>query len=130
MFDWKSIRNWLEPAFDRSKTAVTSGEAATDLRRPLRCRRCGAVITYRDAALPVLGRHEHRFSNPAGINFHIGCFGVAPGSQDLEPSTHDHSWFPGCAWKVCCCRSCANHIGWHFFGTASDFYGLILKRLL
>ena len=28
--------------------------------------------------------------------------------------TADHSWFPGFAWRMCCCPDCDNFLGWAF----------------
>ena len=102
------------------------------------CRLCGELITYPRERTCVQGAHEHRFSNPAGYVFHIGCFRSAPGCRSCGESSEFYSWFDGFVWCYALCRACGTHLGWAF--TASDeggastaggaFFGLILNRLV
>ena len=94
----------------------------------LLCRRCANPITSMAAQIPVSGSHQHRFSNPAGQSFHIGCFSKAPGCALQGRACSEHSWFPGYRWTVALCARCGNHLGWRF--QADDgFFGLILAQL-
>jgi hypothetical protein len=94
------------------------------------CRACTGPVTTRRQRREVLGAHEHRFMNPAGALFHIGCFGEAPGCAVLGPPSEAYTWFPGHAWRFAHCRSCGEHLGWHFGASgASSFFGLRLDRI-
>ncbi|KAK6319238.1 protein cereblon [Coregonus clupeaformis] len=51
-----------------------------------------------------------------------------------RPSTL-HSWFPGYAWTIAQCRTCASHMGWKFTATKKDlspprFWGLTRSAML
>ncbi|HSH44089.1 MAG TPA: hypothetical protein VK973_18340, partial [Arenicellales bacterium] len=62
------------------------------------CARCDALITDGGQAVSIAGRHAHRRTNPAGIEFSFRCFGRAPGCRRAGSSTFEHTWFPGSAW--------------------------------
>lgn len=79
--------------------------------------------------MAVEGRHIHRRTNPAGLEFELGCFGKAPGAAALGEPTTEHSWFGGYAWCFDLCRGCGTHLGWYFDGSEPPFHGLILNRL-
>lgn len=96
----------------------------------LLCFACGAAITRNRERIPVGGAHEHTFTNPAGYVFCIGCFRRAPGCPQAGEFTAEHTWFPGYAWRYALCAGCRIHLGWVFRGGQSEFYGLILDRLL
>src|SRR5690348_5321054 len=38
------------------------------------CATCGHAITRERERIRIHDAHEHRFMNPAGLLFHIGCF--------------------------------------------------------
>jgi hypothetical protein len=98
--------------------------------RVLACAGCLQPVTTSAARIEVGGCHEHRFTNPAGFQFHIGCFSTAAGcAASGEPSTF-FTWFPGYAWQVETCARCRAHLGWLFASAAQRFHGLILDRLL
>ena len=96
--------------------------------KQLLCRVCANPITRPEAAIDVAGAHQHRFSNPAGQAFTIGCFGSAPGCRAEGKAWRQYSWFPGHTWQVVICGRCACHLGWRFQGR-THFYGLITKKL-
>jgi hypothetical protein len=99
--------------------------------RALVCARCEAAITATRHRIAVAGSHEHRFMNPAGLLFHIGCFAQAIGSTVIGPDSLEYPWFAGFAWRYAMCASCACHLGWHFRSDGkADFFGLILERIL
>jgi hypothetical protein len=83
--------------------------------------------------MAIHGAHEHRFMNPAGVLFHIGCFAPAMGCTIVGPDSLEYPWFPGFAWRYAMCGSCGQHLGWHFRQRGEDehdaFFGLILDRL-
>ena len=99
-------------------------------RRLLYCALCASAITTEEARTAMNGEHEHRFTNPHGFQFLIGCFSAAPGCAISGPANHADTWFPGCYWQIATCAECQQHLGWWFENPAGrGFYGLILPRL-
>lgn len=94
----------------------------------VRCRNCHYKIALFSDKLYINDVHTHLFKNPAGIFFRVICFSNAPGSFNISEYTEDNSWFSGYSWSITICRSCNNHLGWHYSGP-SEFYGLIADRL-
>jgi hypothetical protein len=98
--------------------------------RAILCAGCGAVVTTLRHRIAVNGAHEHRFMNPAGMLFHIGCFAEAIGCRIVGPDSHEYPWFPGHAWRYAMCAACGQHLGWSFRSGGHDgFFGLVLCRL-
>jgi hypothetical protein len=99
--------------------------------RAIVCAACGAAITSPIHRMAIHGAHEHRFMNPAGVLFHIGCFAHAVGCTIIGPDSLEYPWFPGFAWRYAMCGACGQHLGWHFRETREPdgFFGLILDRL-
>lgn len=97
----------------------------------IRCAHCGQPVSSADQRIDQGGAHEHRFENPAGIVFRIGCFRRAPGCRPAGEATLAWTWFPGHPWALALCRNCATHLGWSYGpgGAGDAFYGLILDRL-
>ena len=95
---------------------------------PLRCARCGHVITHERHRVAVNSRHIHTRINPHGFVFHFGCFAEAEGCLVRGPPTAEDSWFPGYVWEYAYCSACHAHLGWAFHGDGS-FFGLVLDRL-
>ena len=108
-------------------------DATRPSRKLLYCAACGAPITNEEARISAAGSHEHHFSNPFGIQFHVGCYSHAPGCSVLGPAQHADSWFPQHLWRIAVCGACNSHLGWCFEHAVSvetaRFYGLILPRL-
>ena len=96
--------------------------------KQLLCRACANPVTTPAEAIDRSGAHQHRFSNPTGQEFIIGCFRSAPGCHPEGAAWRQYSWFPGYAWRVALCSRCTCHLGWRFQGE-TRFYGLILKQL-
>lgn len=92
------------------------------------CVRCDSHVTDAAQITTVNGRHTHRRTNPADIEFSFQCFAKAPGCRREGAYTTEHSWFPGNAWCFLLCGQCLTHLGWHFRGTA-NFCALIVERL-
>jgi hypothetical protein len=122
--------SFFDPAGDtrRAKSPAQSPRPAALSDRRLFCATCRHPITHQDHAVAVGGAHEHRCTNPAGLQFRIGCFREAKGCIELGEATTEHTWFAGCAWRVALCAKCRAHLGWRFDGD-DVFYGLILGRL-
>lgn len=92
------------------------------------CGRCDALITDAGRIISVAGRHTHRRTNPANIEFCFQCFTEAPGCRREGAYTFEHTWFPGSAWCFLVCGQCGTHLGWHFQGQR-NFCALIIQRL-
>jgi hypothetical protein len=111
------------PLPDAAIDAAPKGEAV------LRCKACGHIVAFERDAIEVTGRHVHRFVNPAGEAFEVGCFREAAGCSAWGAAETFWTWFPGHAWRVALCARCTVHLGWSYEGEGSRFYGLILARL-
>jgi len=96
---------------------------------PLLCRRCGQQITSGTQRISVGSAHEHTFSDPEGILFHIGCFGNVQGCKFSGEPTGQWSWFTGYQWRVTYCAECGLHLGWCFSSGVHIFHGLVLCNL-
>lgn len=117
------------PARPASLPTPTVERPAAPGRRIV-CATCGHTITREEARLAIQDAHEHRFMNPAGLLFHIGCFAQAEGCLLLGEPSDDYPWFPGFTWRIALCAACTDHLGWHFQSReGSAFYGLRLDRL-
>jgi len=114
------LDEWLEKQKSREGTG-----------RPIRCAHCGQQVSTADQRIDQAGSHEHRFGNPAGIVFRIGCFRHAPGCRRVGEATLQWTWFPGHAWSLALCIKCGTHLGWSYGpgATGAAFFGLILDRL-
>jgi hypothetical protein len=78
----------------------------------------------------VQGAHEHRFMNPGGFLYHVGCFASAVGCTVVGPDSPEYPWFVGFLWCCAHCGGCGQQLGWRFRGGgAAPFFGLILDRL-
>jgi hypothetical protein len=86
-------------------------------------------VTRSAARIEMSGAHEHRFVNPHGIEYRIGCFAWAE-LLAVGASSRYWTWFAGFTWQVEVCRGCDEHLGWRFASADSGFHGLILERLL
>ena len=108
---------------DKQAEALEHGKA-------LRCANCKTVITYQGHAENRRGQHVHRFFNPGGYEFTIGCFRRA-WCKVIGLPTLEWSWFDGYTWQYALCPQCQEHLGWFYHGSTDDssFYGLILDRL-
>ena len=98
-------------------------------RTPIFCRRCRNEITVVEYTTVVNGRHDHTFTNPTGIAFHIGCFSDAYGCVVHGVPTNEFTWFPGYSWCFSTCANCFAHLGWFYQSDGSAFFGLILDNL-
>jgi hypothetical protein len=96
----------------------------------LACHRCLLAVTDGSQRIAMGGAHAHRFVNPHGFEFEIGCFADAPGCATFGEASTYWSWFPGFAWQVELCAMCGEHLGWLFRSADAAFHGLILDRLV
>lgn len=95
----------------------------------IRCRSCFNKVALVSDKIEVDNTEIHIFENPSGIFFRIICYSDAPGSVNISEYTDEATWFPGYSWSITLCRSCKNHIGWHYDSGYGKFYGLIADRL-
>lgn len=106
----------------------TSPETLTEKDDKLRCRACSHLITRGRWAINRGGAFEHRFRNPAGWSFQVGCYAKAPGAFGAGEPTSEHTWFAGYVWQFAICAKCGTHLGWWYTGV-DTFAGLIVTRL-
>jgi hypothetical protein len=108
---------------DRIRSPAAPGEG-------LYCASCLAYLTSGAERIVVQGAHDHRFMNPGGFTFHLGCFAAAVGVVVVGPDNLEYPWFPGHAWRYAHCGQCGTHLGWQFRGKGgTNFFGLVLDRL-
>ena len=124
------MRHAFKPdATDPERVAKTKRGGGGDVARAWWCAACTTRVAGEDAAIDVAGAHRHRFVNPAGAEFEIGCFTSAACRVDGAP-TLEHTWFAGFAWSYALCANCRAHLGWCYESDATRFFGLILSRLV
>jgi hypothetical protein len=108
-------------------------KAKSDVRpkkeQRLFCAACRHPVTHQDERIIVHGGHKHRFTNPHGVAYHIGCFREAAGCAVAGEATLEYTWFRGYAWRIAYCAHCHVHLGWRFQSGAEYFHGLIVDRL-
>lgn len=115
------FKKFTQSELDEEGLNVTSPER-------IFCGRCDAEITDASRSIIVGGKHIHRRTNPASIEFSFQCFSEAPGCRREGAYTFEHTWFPGSAWCFLLCGQCLIHLGWHFRGEGT-FCALIVDRL-
>ena len=97
------------------------------------CGLCSHVVSHVDQQTEMRGSFDHRFVNPYGFEFHLGCYAEALGCAISGDATAADTWFPGYQWRHATCEECTQHLGWYFSrqNSAEDhhFYGLILDRI-
>jgi hypothetical protein len=117
-----------ETVFEESTEEAS--QEATEPERAVCCVNCGHQITRVGEKIRVGGEFSHRFTNPHGFMFLLGCFSSAPGCGTTGLPTEEFSWFPGYAWRFAYCGSCGVHLGWEYLrDRVRSFFGLILDRL-
>jgi hypothetical protein len=115
------------PAGSRAPAPADQRRAAPE--SAILCATCGQTITRERERIRILEAHEHRFMNPVGSLFHIGCFAHAEGCLPIGAASADYPWFPGFAWRIALCARCGEHLGWLFEAGDRSFFGLRLDRL-
>jgi len=114
---------------DRASAPAATDERQTAPERAIVCATCGHAITRERERIRILEAHEHRFMNPAGFLFHIGCFARAQGCVPIGAPSAEYPWFPGFDWRIALCGGCSDHLGWLFQSPDRSFFGLRLDRL-
>ncbi len=122
---------FFDPGADaarQQRLAVKPAEKPKQEKR-LFCAACRHPVTHQDERIQIQGGHEHRFANPHGVHFRIGCFREAGGCAAVGPATLEYTWFAGYAWRIALCAHCHAHLGWRFESPGEYFHGLISDRL-
>ena len=123
-------RDSSDPALYAPTKPIAEDEQDSKASRRIICAACSYPITTERQRIEMNGGHEHRFVNPAGVVFHVGCFQQAPGCVAQGVPTTQFTWFPGFAWNYALCNACSTLLGWKYHGAdAGPFFGLILNRL-
>ena len=96
---------------------------------PILCRACDAQVSDRALLFAMdSDRIERVFSNPGGYLHDIVTVRDAWSLTSASPPSTEFSWYPGYAWEIVLCASCAAHLGWAFSATTdrqpARFYGL------
>ena len=122
---------FFDPVTEENRKEKTKAkpDARPKLEKRLFCAACRHPVTHQDERIVVQGGHEHRFTNPQGISYHIGCFREAAGCAPSGEATAEFTWFKGYAWCIAYCANCRAHLGWRFQSDADYFHGLISARL-
>jgi hypothetical protein len=129
---WVPLVHFLKVTPAVSQTPKDDLSADQHLDEHVRCAACLHPVTSVSDRRHLDGAFDHRFTNPAGVPYHIGCYAAAAGCSLTGAPTTEHTWFPGYSWLYAICAGCAIHLGWQFRDDVSDgdrFYGLILDRL-
>jgi len=115
---------------DKSSTSTSHDTVTEKEKRPLLCKHCRNEITTAEHSSIINGKHAHRFTNPAGITFNIGCFSQAWGCIVYGIPTYEYTWFAGFTWCIALCTNCHTHLGWYYQSGKDFFFGLILDNLI
>ena len=123
---------FFDPVTDANgkEKAKAMPDARPKKEKRLFCAACRHPITHQDERIMVQGGHEHTFTNPQGMTYHIGCFREAAGCAPSGEATVEFTWFRGYAWRIAYCAHCHVHLGWRFQSDADYFHGLIVNRLI
>lgn len=121
----------FDPQAEENKEQTLKLRADVKPKKEMRlfCAACRHPVTHQDQRMAVAGGHEHRFTNPHGITFHIGCYREATGCAPVGAAVAEFSWFRGYAWRIALCANCRTHLGWRFQSDSDYFHGLIVARL-
>jgi cereblon len=99
---------------------------STEHRDLLLCANCNHGIARQSDRIEVNGAFSHYFTNPYGIEYHVGCFSTALGCAISGSRMAADTWFAGFVWQLASCEACSHHLGWYFTGADAEFYGLVL----
>ncbi len=102
--------------------------------KAIQCKACESLITHSDHLVRLNGRSRHSFMNNAGIESDSQTFDACGGAVAFGDPTRELSWFVGYAWRIAFCRTCGQHLGWHYKGLAqsmrpAEFWGILVARI-
>lgn len=118
----------IKPA-EGTPEPFSEDEADAAREKAIICRACGNVVTKPEEQIEIEGKSVHKFVNPAGIIYRIGCFRNARGCAVLGEPTREFTWFPGYSWSFAVCSNCLAHLGWRYTSGDSGFFGLVLDNI-
>ena len=124
------LKKLTEPVVDQEQQVETQESDTSDSKEFLHCTTCQFPITRKVDRIDVNEKHEHVFVNPHGFVYQIGCFAQAPGCVVIGQATSHFSWFPGYTWQLALCVRCQTLLGWAFRSPGSQFFGLIVDKLV
>lgn len=119
-------RQGLDP---KLKAIVDEEAEERDERDFVYCSMCSHVLAKKSDRIDIAGSHDHRFTNPYGLEFHIGCYAEALGCAISGNREAADTWFPGFQWRLASCEDCRRHLGWYFDQADVHFYGLIVDYI-
>jgi hypothetical protein len=99
-------------------------------KKKILCATCRQWITNENEMMVIAGSSIHIFKNPQHIFFQVGCFKKVRGCLIVGIPTMEYTWFLGYTWNFTYCRKCHSHLGWFYQSAASNFFGLILNKLI
>lgn len=113
---------------EASSKNENSQEVTEEENKKLFCKHCKNYITNTDEAIAIEGAHLHTFSNPAGFEYTINCYRIAPGCLVSGEPANEYTWFKNYDWQLAFCNACSEQLGW-LFSNEEQFYALIADRL-
>ncbi|CAH2056000.1 unnamed protein product, partial [Iphiclides podalirius] len=79
------------------------------------CAACMSEVARREHILAMSSEGVHaNFTNLGGYMHDVVTVSRASNTRLSGRPSADYSWFPGYAWTIAVCRSCATHLGWRF----------------
>lgn len=113
----------------RQKCPAPSSAAGSSNSDTFQCRRCDSSVTNGSEEFEINGQHSHSLANPQGDHFTVRLFSRAEGITLKGEPVFEGSWFEGYGWRMGFCSGCQGHLGWHFQGEGSSFFGLRAEAL-
>lgn len=99
-----------------------------------RCAACGTRLAEAADLLTITGTGPQVYVNPHGRVFELVTFARARNLMGVGHPTPEVTWFPGYAWQIVVCGTCATHVGWAYDALADArperFFGLIRSALV
>jgi cereblon len=125
------LRRGSESTAAGLEAALDDAELGTEQRCCLLCRTCGNYVSTPDEICRPDGQSsEYTFENPAGRVCEILALQNAWALELVGSPTLEHTWFPGCTWRVALCARCGRQLGWCFEAAAgTKFFGLLVKEI-
>ena len=131
-----TLRLLRDDELGRKRARDPSERAGAGTSQPTRlvCKTCGTTISTTDALMPR-GEWPLVFANPHGLVFELVLLRAAQQLMLIGPSTIEHTWFSGYAWRVALCGGCGTHLGWRYEAVEPErspalFFGLQQSQLV
>ena len=124
-----ALQKFDENMDDQVEDEIQEDDKTDDNKKFLICKVCQNTITAHEAVVQINGSHRHKFINPGGVVYRVGCFQSAPGCLVLGVPTREFTWFPGYSWSYAVCSNCNIHMGWSYQSEGGGFFGLVIENL-